>query len=287
MDDLDEFEDLDELFKELELEFEDFFNDDKEDSKDLKKEKDVKEEKIQKKEEDLKEVKEVKKAYVDYEDFFSKYDRYQMIINDGEEDLELGLEIVRYIAKEIDLNDERIKDNANNYIEFARDLLYKFSEKPYNDSRAMLYLAMALCMQTNLAYKASSLSLAKNVECACNWIDKIERKTDNRTIKAYALSLKAYAYMVFGDCFDLTVNERNKRAQKDLIYATKWDEDNYFAYYALALIYLDNKSQFYDLDMYKKYMNKVLEYENKTVKMDDYYKKEDKKRLMEKAKSRI
>jgi hypothetical protein len=200
---------------------------------------------------------------------------------------EYGKKIAVLIAKNFDFDNEIIKEKKREYVEFSREILYELSSKPYNNPETMIILIQALYGQTNIAYSHIGEHKAVNIEDGNAWVDYLEKQTKNRTLKSYALALRSYQYIVNGEIIGMSVKNRVNKSEKDLIYATKWDEENYLAYICLGLIYMDKESTKYDLDKSIKNFNAALAFKNKNVFLDNYLNKEEKARFMENAKKKV
>ncbi len=198
-----------------------------------------------------------------------------------------GEKVATLIAKNFDFDNEIIKDKKRDYIEFAREILYELSSRPYNNPETMIILIQALYGQTNIAYSHTGSHKSVNIEDGNDWVDYLEKQTKNRTLKAYALALRSYQYIVNGEIIGMSVKDRISKSEKDLIYATKWDEENYLAYICLGLIYMDKESSKYDLKKSIRNFNIALEFKNKDVYLDNYLTKEEKMRFMENAKNKV
>lgn len=204
-----------------------------------------------------------------------------------EERIEAGLKSAIIIANDFDFNNELIKPRKSDYINFARDILYEASSKPNFNPDAMIYLIRALYGQTNIAYNHNDEYKKNNIEDGNEWVDFLEKNTNNRTLKAYGLTLRVYQYIVNRDIFDYSTSEILNKAEKDLIYATKWDKESYLAFFALGLLYLDSENSKYDIEKSIENFTKVLELKDKTTFLDNYLSKNEKKHFMDNAKKQI
>lgn len=222
-----------------------------------------------------------------YETFCDLNDKEELSGDEKEKRLECGVDAAIIIADSFDLNHELIKPKRHDYIEFARNILYEAGGKPNNDARAMIYLIKALYAHTNLAYSHTNEHKLINIQDGNEWVEYLEKNTKNGVLKAYALTLRAFQYIVNGEALNMSVKDRINKSEKDLIYATKWDEDNYYAYYALGLIYLDNGNSKYNKDKALENFKKVASYENEFAQLDKYLTDEEKSRAMNNAKNKI
>ena len=222
-----------------------------------------------------------------YETFCDLNDRNDLSGDEKEKRLECGVEAAIIIADSFDLNHELIKIRKSEYIDFARDVLYEAGGKPNNDARAMIYLIKAFYGHTNIAYSHTNEHKQINIENGNEWVEYLEKNTKNGVLKAYGLTLRAFQYIVNGELLKMSVKDRLNKSEKDLIYATKWDEDNYYAYYALGLIYLDSGNSKYNKDKAIENFKKVLSYEGEFAQLDRYLTDEEKTRAMNNAKNKI
>lgn len=206
---------------------------------------------------------------------------------DQEERLECGKKAATIIAYKFDFNNELIKDKKKEYIEFSREMLYELSSRPHNNAETMIILIQALYGQTNIAYSHSGEHKVVNIVDGNEWVTYLERQTKNRTLKAYALALRSYQYIVNGEAIGMSVKDRVNKSEKDLIYATKWDPNNYLAYICLGLIYMDSASSKYNLDKSIYNFKTALDFEKEEVFLDKYLSKEEKARFMNNARNKI
>ena len=93
--------------------------------------------------------------------------------------------------------------------------------------------------------------------------------------------------MVNGQELGMSVKERLNKSEKDLLYATKWDEDNYLAYYALGLLYSDNGNSKYNKEKAIENFTKVTSYKNKDANLDNYLDDGEKDKAINNAKKKI
>jgi len=198
-----------------------------------------------------------------------------------------GAEAAIIVASKFDFTREEIHNKKQEYVKFARDMLYMAGGHPNNNADAMIYLIKALYGQTYIAYNHTTDHKVKNIEDGNEWVDYLEKNTNNRVLKAYALTLRAYQYIVNGEEIGMSVKDRLNKSEKDLIYATKWDVDNYFAFFALGLIYIDNGNSKYNVDKAISNFKKVLEYEDTFATLDKYVTREEKERAMTLARRKI
>lgn len=213
-------------------------------------------------------------------------------MNSNDEDIntkriEAGKLAAKVIAYDFEFNNELISEKKKEYIKFARDMLYEAGNKPNYDSEALIYLIRAYYGQTSIAYSHSGENKEKNIKIGNDWVDHIERNTKDRTLKAYALTLRCYEYMVNGQELGMSVKERLNKSEKDLLYATKWDEDNYLAYYALGLLYSDNGNSKYNKEKAIENFTKVTSYKNKDANLDNYLDDGEKDKAINNAKKKI
>ena len=213
---------------------------------------------------------------------------YEIFANSSDSKrLEAGIKAAIVVATEFDFTNENIKDKKSEYIDFAREMLYEASSKPHFNADAMIFLIRALYGQTNLAYSHQGEHKKNNIEDGNEWVDYLERNTKNRTLKAYALTLRGYQYIVNGDILDMTVKQRLNKTEKDLIYATKWDEENYLAFFALGLLYTDKENTKYSIEKAISNFNKVLELEYEDTFLDNYLSQEEKEHFMSNARKKV
>lgn len=223
-----------------------------------------------------------------YQKFNDLYNEFCELFSNQEQEqkrIEIAIEIALVIANEFDFNE--LNENKNEYIALARDILYIASSKPINDSRTLLCLIKALYGQTNIAYNQTGEHKKVNFEDGNEWVDYLEKNTDDRTIKSYALTLRAFQYIVYGASLELSVDDRLKKAEKDLLYASKWDEENYLAFYSLGLLYSDNGNSKYNIDKAKENFNKSLSFKTVKVNLDQYLSEREKDKVMNNANKKI
>lgn len=206
---------------------------------------------------------------------------------DEDEKISLGISLAILIADKFDFNKDELKVNKNEYITLARDILYVTSSNPINDQSSLIHLIKALYGQTSIAYNQKGEHKKINLEDGNEWVDYLEKNVDDRTIKSYALTLRAFQYIVYGESLEISVNDRLKRAEKDLLYASKWDEENYLAFYCLGLLYNDDANSKYDVDKALKNFMKAKEFLDKEVKLDVYVTGNEKEKIMINADKKI
>ena len=225
-----------------------------------------------------------------YKDFNKCYSVF-CNLND-EEDLnetwaENGKEAAIIVARHFDFSDSVVSSKKNEYIKMAREILYAVGSKPHFDSEALIYIIRALYGQTNIGYNLDGENKGIHIDAGNEWVSFLERNTSNRTLKSYAVTLKAFQYIVNGDVLNMTVAQRVKKAETELLYAVKWQEDNYLAYFALGLLYSDDGHSKYNASKALENFERVLEYKNVPVKLDDYLLFGEKNKAMENAKKKI
>lgn len=227
---------------------------------------------------------EFNKAYVEFCDLNEKFD-----LSDEEiiSKIEAGKKVASSITLDFDFSKEEIKSKSNEYVKLARDILYVAGSKPFNDSEALILLVRALYGQTNIAYSQEGEHKIINIEDGNEWVDHLERDTKDHTLKSYALTLRVFQYMVNGSELGMSVEQRLKKSETDLIYASKWDEENYLAFYALGLLYSDNGNSKYNVEKSINNFTKVLEFKDKETKLDEYLMNGEKERAMENANRKI
>ena len=191
------------------------------------------------------------------------------------------------LSKDFDFADEGISSVKKEYVEFARERLLAGTRKPYFRVMSMLYYIKALYGQTNIAFNLEGNNRKTNILLGNDYVTRLERYTDVRALKAYVLSLRAYRFIIDGDVLDMSQEERLKTIEKDLIYATKWDEENYLALYALGLVYLNKSYEKYDIIKSVEIFNQVTKLKNKTVGLDKYLSDEEKERIISLAEKKI
>lgn len=225
-------------------------------------------------------------CYKDFNEYYSTFCDLNDKEDTGDNWAENGKEAAIIIARYFDFTKEALKEKKNDYIKMARDILYAVGSKPHNDSKAIIYIVRALYGQTNIAYNLDGESKGIHIDSGNEWVTHLERNTKDRTLKSYALTLRAFQYIVNGDILNMTVKERVKKVETELLYATKWQEDNYLAYYALGLLYSDPGHSKYNLD--KAYDNfvKVYSFKDSKVELDDYLLYGEKEKAMTNAKKK-
>lgn len=207
-----------------------------------------------------------------------------------EEELDLvnkAKQAAKIIAIDFDFEKEELKSLKKNYVKFARDVLYIAGSKPVNDPEAVIYLIRALYGQTNIAYNMSGEHKIVNIEDGNEWVDYIERHTDDRILKAYALTLRAFQYIVNAKELAMAMPSLLKKVESDLLYATKWDEENFLSYLSLGLLYSDTGHSKYDVEKAKDNFNKVLDFKDKETKLEKYLMDDEKNRAMNIAKRKL
>lgn len=232
-------------------------------------------------------TKETPKYLSDFNDCYKIF--YEKGANDilDEERLENGEKAAIIIADFFDFNRVEVKDKKNEYIKFARDVLYEAASKPNNSSTAMIHLIRALYGQTSIAYSQTQEHKVNNIKDGNEWVDHIERITDNKPLKAYALSLRAYQYIVNGEDLSMPLEERFTKAEKDLLYATKWIDDNYLGHYFLGLVYIDSDNVKYDANKALDNFNKAMSFKEVSSSLDEYVDKDFKNRVMQFTSNKI
>lgn len=223
--------------------------------------------------------------YKEFNELYKEFLNYNG--QDENERIKLGISIATLIADKFDFDKDELKENKNEYITLARDILYITSSKPVNDPISLIYLIKALYGQTNIAYNQMGEHKKVNLEDGNEWVDYLERNTDDRTLKSYALTLRSFQYIVYGESLEISVKDRLKQAEKDLLYASKWDEENYLAYYCLGLLYSDNGNFKYDPDKSLSNFQKAREFEDKLVNIDLYISEIEKEKIMTNAIQKI
>jgi hypothetical protein len=231
------------------------------------------------------------KYFKDFNDYYTKFcdltNQKDLSEIDNTKRLDYGEKAAIIVANYFDFERDEIKDKKNEYITFARDLFYENACKPNLDPDSMIFIIRALYGQTNIAYNQSSEHKIDNIKDGNDWVDELERNTDNHTAKAYGLTLRSYAYMVNAKELGISVKEILNKVENDLIYATKWDENNYIAYYALGLVYIDKANSKYDPNKAIDNFNKVLSFKDKATNLDYYLTETDKARIMSNASKKI
>ena len=86
---------------------------------------------------------------------------------------------------------------------------------------------------------------------------------------------------------DMPNEQRLKTIETDLIYATKWDEKNYLALYALGLVYLNTSSEKYDVNKAINLFERVTALKGKTVELDSYLEECEKTRIIALAEKKL
>lgn len=227
------------------------------------------------------------KHYEDFNEYYSEFCDLNDKENMGKLWMETGKKAAIIVARYFDFNDSAISSKKNDYIKVARDILYAASSKPHNDSEALIYIIRALYGQTNLAYNLEGENKGIHIDGGNEWVTYLERHTDDRTLKSYALTLRAFQYIVNGDVLNMTVSQRIKKVETELLYAIKWQDDNYLAYFALGLLYSDDGNSKYNISKALENFNKVLTFKKISVKLDEYLLFDEKERAMANAKRKI
>ena len=222
-------------------------------------------------------------------EFNSHYELFCEASEYGDETKRLneGKLAARVIAYDFDFSNEIISEKEKDYVKFARDMLYEAGDKPNNDPEALIYLIRAFYGNTSIAYSHFGEHKINNIKSGNEWVDYIEKNTKDRTLKSYALTLRCYEYIVYGEELGMTVKDRLNKTEKDLLYATKWDEDNYLAYYCLGLIYSDNGNSKYNIEKAIENFTKVTAYKGKTVELDKYLDDGEKEKAIRNATKKI
>ena len=225
--------------------------------------------------------------YKEFNEFYSKFcdlNDMGILTSDWAEN---GKEAAIIVAKDFDFSDLFIDSKKNDYIKVARDILYAVSSKPHNDSEALIYVIRALYGQTNIGYNLEGENKGIHIDGGNEWVTYLERNTNDRTLKSYALTLRAFQYIVNGDILNMTVKERIKKVETELLYAIKWQDDNYLAYFALGLLYCDDGHSKYNPQKALENFNKVLTFKKIDVKLDKYLLFNEKEKAMANAQRKI
>lgn len=222
-----------------------------------------------------------------YKEFNLSYGIFCDVSNDEATRVSNGQRAAIIVANDFDFTRDEIKGKKNEYVNFSRDMLYEAAIKPYNNPIAMMYLIKALYGQTNIAYSQTLEHQGINLNRGNEWVDHLERTTDNKPLKAYALTLRSYEYIINGVHIGMSIEDRIHKAEKDLIYATKWDPQNYFAYFALGLLYMDTYNSKYNVEKALENFEKVVSFENSKAAIDDYLDISEKRRFMSAAYKKI
>lgn len=235
----------------------------------------------------------IDKSFIKKNSYLDKFNKYYKLFcdlsenGDEEERLDAGKQAGKIIAYDFEFDNEAIKEKKKEYIKFARDILYEAGNKPNNDSEALIYLIRAFYGQTSIAYSHVGEHKANNIKSGNEWVNYIERNTKDRTLKSYALTLRCYEYIVNGEELGMSVKERLNKTEKDLLYASKWDEDNYLAYFALGLLYSDNANSKYNVEKAIDNFTKVTLYKDKIAPLDKYLDDGEKEKAINSAKRKI
>ena len=224
-------------------------------------------------------------AYNEAETLEKKENKTQEEI-DNMIDLSMVASII--IASRFDFEDSSISQNKEKYIEYAREKLYRAADAPYKRVEAMIYLIRALYGQTSIAYKTDNfINQQQHIFNGDKWVNIVEKSTKNNVAKGYALTQRAYSYIVFAKYFDMEDEERLKKINKELRYAVVWDKENYLGHYAFGLFYSDKNTSYYDKQKAIDSFNKVLEFKDKYVYADEFMNEGEKNKIMNLAKNKI
>lgn len=230
----------------------------------------------------------------EYKEFNNKYDQYKKLADtlfpskeEKEKAVLLGEEIAILIARDFDFSDEEIAKKKKSYVEFARERLVDASKKPYYRQLAMLFYIRALYGQTNLAFSHEGENKARNIGIGNDYVTRLERYTDDRALKGYVLALRAYRLLIDWDLLDLPIEIRQKKILNELLYATKWDDHNYLAEYALGLLYLNKSWDTYDEKKAKEQFELVAKLDGVKVDLDKYIDAQEKDRIIGLAKKKL
>ena len=230
----------------------------------------------------------------EYKEFNNKYDQYKKLADtlfpskeEKEKAVLLGEEIAILIARDFDFSDEEIAKKKKSYVEFARERLVDASKKPYYRQLAMLFYIRALYGQTNLAFSHEGENKARNICIGNDYVTRLERYTDDRALKGYVLALRAYRLLIDWDLLDLPIEIRQKKILNELLYATKWDDHNYLAEYALGLLYLNKSWDTYDEKKAKEQFELVAKLDGVKVDLDKYIDAQEKDRIIGLAKKKL
>jgi len=229
-----------------------------------------------------------------YKDFNKKYEQYKKlseILTPSKEEKQelvlLGEELAILVAKDFDFSDEEISNRKKQYVEFARERLVEASKKPYYRELAMLFYIKALYGQTNLAFSHEGTNKKKNIDLGNDYVTRLERYTDDRALKGYVLALRAYRLLIDWNLLELPIETRQKKILNELLYATKWDDHNYLAEYALGLLYLNEAWDTYDVDKAKVQFEIVSKLDGVKVPLDKYINIEEKERIIKLAQNKL
>jgi hypothetical protein len=232
-----------------------------------------------------------KKCYKTFNEKYKEYKKLQDILTPTKPQREqmviLGEEMAILVADEFDFNDSEVSGLKKEYIEFARERLVAGTRKPYFRVMSMLYYIKALYGKTNVAFNLEGTNRKVNLLLGHDYVTRLERYTNVHALKAYVLSLRAYKYISDGDVLDMSNEKRLKTIETDLIYATKWDEKNYLALYALGLVYLNTSSEKYDVNKAINLFERVTALKGKTVELDSYLEESEKTRIIALAEKKL
>ena len=232
-----------------------------------------------------------RKEYKTFNEKYIKYKKLTEILTPSKEDREkmviLGEEMAIIIAEDFNFDDHELNGKKKEYVEFARERLVAGTRKPYFRVMSMLYYIKALYGQTTIAFSLEGHNRKTNILLGNDYVTRLERYTDVRALKAYVLSLRAYRFIIDGDILDMSPETRLKTIEKDLIYATKWDDQNYLALYALGLVYLNKSYEKYDVNKALDLFKQVKALKGKTVGLDKYIEDAEKDRIIGLAEKKI
>lgn len=232
-----------------------------------------------------------KKCYKNFNEKYKEYKELSEVLIPSKEQKErmvvLGEEMAMIVAVDFNFDDEEVKGKKKEYIEFARECLVLGTKKPYFRVMSMLYYIKALYGQTNIAFSLEGNNRKTNILLGNDYVTRLERYTNERPLKAYVLALRAYRFIIDGDVLDMTPEDRLKTLEKDLVYATKWDDKNYLALYALGLVYLNKSYDKYDPSKAKGIFKLVTGLRGKEVGLDKYLSNEEKERIISLAEKKI
>lgn len=187
------------------------------------------------------------------------------------------------IVFDFDFQKEAIKDKTAEYIFFARDAIYWLAHKPTCDAESTMLLVRILYGQTNVGYIHNDENKAKMISDGNEWVEYLEKHTDNKTLKSYAATLRAFQYLANGELLEMSIEERLTKTERELKYAICWDTSNYLAYYALGLLYSDDANDKYNKDLAIENFNKVLEYQDRDTELDKYLIHGEKEKAIDKS----
>jgi hypothetical protein len=229
-----------------------------------------------------------------YKTFNDKYKKYkeldEIALPNKEQRLDmaiLGEEMGILIARDFDFNDQEVANRKKEYVEFARERLVDATRKPYYRPVAMLFYIKALYGQTNIAFNLDGDNRKINIGIGNDYVTRVERYTDDRSLKAYVIALRAYRLLMDGYLLELAQEDRNKKIEKELQYAALWDENNYLAVYALGLVYLNKSWDTYSEEKAKEQFKKIVKLEKVEVGLDKYIDENEKQRIITMAKRKL